>query len=107
MSEVKDLVIASTFNVPTGAAQQIKPCYLVKFVASAKKTQLFIVIGEPKFETAFVQGKGFFVDSGLDEEDVVTSYQKLVTGVDKSTMVEMWLPWHNIVFVRSLVYKGK
>lgn len=104
MSEPKDLVIASTLNVPTGAAQQTKPCYLVK-VLNGKKTQLFIVIGEPKFEPAFVQGKGFFTEEA--EEEVIASYQKMVAGVEKSSMVEMWFPWHVVSFVRSLVYKGK
>lgn len=104
MSEQKDLVIASTLNVPTGAAQQIKPCYLVK-VLNGKKTQLFIAIGEPKFEPAFVQGKGFFTEEA--EEEVIANYQKLVGGVEKSSMVEMWFPWHVVSFVRSLVYKGK
>lgn len=104
MSE-KDLVIQHTLNVPAGAIISQKPCYLLKLVPEGKKTaKLFFSVEQPKFETSFVQVKGFFYEG--EEETVYRQYNEINASSDKGTHVEMWFPWHAIQSIRSLVFKG-
>lgn len=105
MTEPKDLVIQSTWNVPTVSTMSQKPSYLVKFLSEGKKApKLFFAVEQPKFELSYVQVKGFFYTGA--EESVYSQYNEIVTGADRSTFVEMWLPWHVLDSVRSLVFKG-
>ncbi len=105
MTDQKDLVIQSTWNVPNGTAISQKPSYLVKFLAEGKKPQkLFFAVDLPKFEASYIQVKGFFYTG--DEEAVYSQYGEIVASADRSTFVEMWIPWHVLDSVRSLVFKG-
>ena len=103
----KDYVIQSTINIPFGAVIAQKPSYLVKLAPEGKKSataKLFFAIEQPKFETSYIQVKGFFYEG--EEESVYKQYNEIVSQSDRATYVEMWFPWHSIVFVRSLVFKA-
>lgn len=105
MTEPKDLVIQSTWNVPNGTVMAQKPAYLVKFLQEGKKVcKLFLAVEQPNFQTSFVQVKGFFYTG--DEASVYKTYNEIVVSEDKANYVEMWLPWHVLESVRSLVFKG-
>ncbi len=104
MTDGKDIHIASNLNIPV-AMTASKPCYLVKFLPEGKaKGKLFVAIELPKFETTFIQAKGFFFEG--EEADIVTNYAARIAEVDKSALVEMWFPWHSLASVKSLIFKG-
>ncbi len=100
----KDIHIASNLNIPV-AMVPTKPCYLVKMLPEGKtaKSKLFVAVELPKFDTAFIQVKGFFFDG--EESDIVTNYTVRIAEADKNTFVEMWFPVHSIANIRSLIFK--
>jgi len=104
MTDGKDIHISSTLNIPS-AMTPSKPSYLVKLLPELKgKPRLFVAIELPKFDTSYIQVKGFFYEG--EESDIVTNYAVRIAEADKSNFVEMWFPWHGIINVKSLIFKG-
>lgn len=107
MSNDKDIMVGSTINIPTGPPVKVAPSYLVKISgtegAKNKTAKLFLAIEQPQFNTDFIHTKGFFTDA--TEDDIVTGYREMVAAATQAQIIEMWIPWHTIQFVRSLVFK--
>lgn len=104
MSE-RDVIIASTGIVPSSNMVPPKPSYLIKVVSDNKKSKkLFVTIEQPKIETSYVQSKGFYYDG--DEETLIAKYLDIVSSHNKALYVEVWIPWHSIEIIRSLVFRG-
>jgi len=101
----RDVIITSTGIVPNNNAIAQKPSYLIKILSDNKKTKkLFVTIEQPKIETSHVQSKGFYYDG--NEEELYARYFDIVNECDKSLHVEVWIPWHSIEIIRSLVFRG-
>lgn len=86
-----------------------KPSYLVIFedYAATKKGNVkkIVTLDKPDCSGNFIQAKGIF--SEASEEEVVSSYQNLLTEAKKEDIVEVMIPWNRIFSVRSLVFKAK
>lgn len=88
-------------------AQQLKPSYLLSMEDTSGKTKKvtrFICMDKPEFLNGFVHTKGFYTD--VEEEAIVTGYVTIISGVDKEKIVEVFLPSHRIINIRSLVYRA-
>jgi hypothetical protein len=106
MSNNKDIVITSTANVPVGGQLANKPAHLVTLVGEGKKqNRYFVSFDTPVSQEHFIKVKGFF--SELKEDEIVSQYKLLISQVTNENVVELWLPWHSISSVRSLVFKAK
>jgi hypothetical protein len=81
-----------------------QPTYLVSFTDSTKKNSYFVAT---KYEegTSCAKLTGFSID--LDETKIVAGYDDIIKGTDKENFVEMFVPWHRIKSVRSLVFRQK
>lgn len=100
--------LGSTISgIPTGPAAKVAPSYLVKLMPDmsekAKKYKMFIAVEQPQFMVDHIHTKGFF--SELCEDDIVVTYREVVAQTTASDILEMWIPWHVIHSVRSLVFK--
>lgn len=107
MSNDKDIVIGSTMNLPSGPPTKMIPSYLVKLMPEDNKSKsgkLFLAIEQPQFNSDFIHTKGFFIEAS--EDDIVAGYREMVAAALQSQIVEMWLPWHSIRNVKSLVFKA-
>jgi hypothetical protein len=94
----------SSINKPN---QLGKPSYLVTYEDGATKNKIkrFVTIEKPDMGAACVQMKGFLVDS--PEEEIISSYQEILTSAAREHMIEVMIPWQRIFSVRSLVFKAK
>lgn len=101
-----DIAVGSTLTIPTHSNKTV-PYYLVKMATDKKSLvageEFFISFGEPDLNSNFLHVKGFF--SGSKREDIVANYKDMVANTDPSQMVEMWMPWHTVHSIRSLVFK--
>lgn len=102
-----DISIGSV-GVPTTVAVPKKPSYLI-FLEDAtpknKRTKKFITLDKPEFVSGFVQVKGFFTD--LPEDEVIKTFPEVLTSVAKDLILEVFIPWQRITYMRSLVFKQK
>jgi hypothetical protein len=98
---VVNTVLGPRNNLPTSA---IKLSYLV-YVEEGKKIKKFITLDKPEFLEGFVQAKGIF--SELPDSEIINNYSQLLTTAPKELILEMFLPWHKIHSIRSLVFKAK
>jgi hypothetical protein len=105
MSNDKDIVVGSTSFIPNGPPTKQIPSYLVKMIKASKTDQqrFFIAVGEPNMNQSFIHVKGFFSDA--TEDDIVVGYKELLAAATQAQTLEMWLPWHTVQSVRSLVFK--
>jgi hypothetical protein len=94
----------NSINRPT---QLNKPSYLITYEDGSVKNKVkrFVTTEKPDTGAAFVQMKGFLTD--LSEEEIISSYQEVLTTVHKESMIELMIPWQRIFSVRSLVFKAK
>jgi len=101
----KDVVITAQTRAPDGTSISARPCYLLT-VTEMKKTNHFVALDLPDMSrAACVQVKGFYSDQ--PEEIIVANYKGLSSEMDKSSIIEMYFPWHSINKIRSLVFKAK
>lgn len=101
----RDVVINSTGLVPNGSLISQKPSYLIKIYSDNKKSRkLFVTIDQPKIESSYVQCKGFYYNG--DEEVLYSTYAEIVSSQNKALNIEVWIPWHSIEIIRSLVFRG-
>lgn len=110
MTDNKDLVISAQMRVPDGTVISAKPCYLLTLTektGSGKTLQQrrFITLELPAMQTSFVQTKGFYTEA--TEEEVILNFRTIIQMTEKDQMLELYLPWHSILSIRSLVFKAK
>lgn len=104
----KDIVVASTLNIPVGGTISSKPAYLVSLEpeGKSKNGKLFLAIEMPNVQSSYIHAKGFFLDPEQYEyEGVLTGYKTIIAGTASESYVEMWFPWHKVSSMRSLVFK--
>ena len=106
---MQDLVIGVTTKVPTGGQLSTKPSYLIYIEETGtgknKKIKNFITLDRPELLNGFIQVKGFF--SELSDDEIINSYQQVLTTTRKELILEVMFPWHKIHSIRSLVFKAK
>jgi hypothetical protein len=104
-----DIAINVTAGPPLGNnIAKIKPCYLITLEDANGKTKnltRLISIDKPEFLPGFVQVKGLFCDQ--DEDTIINSFSDILTNAKKELILELYLPWHRIHSVRSLIFKAK
>ena len=106
----KDILIGTQLRVPDGSTISAKPCYLITLtekVGTGKTAQQkrFIAVDLPTLQTSFIQTKGFYTEA--TEEEVLLNFKVILSTMDKDQMLELYLPWHSIISIRSLVFKAK
>lgn len=123
MPSDKDFVVEVLNRVPDGSVINVKPCYLItltekevkdtkvqskgsKAKASVPGPRNFVAIELPNMQNSVcVHTKGFYDTSG--EENIIANFRSLVSTIDREQILELYIPWHSIVSIRSLVFKAK
>ena len=103
----KDFAVGTTTTVPTGAALNKKPSYLITLEDNSGKNKVltrFIALDKPDFADGFIQVKGIFVD--LSEDEVINNISEVLTNIKKELICEMMFPHHRISSIRSLVFSA-
>lgn len=117
MSNEKDIAVGAVgafqsglttvSGIPSGAPTKSVPSYLVKLMpelgGKSKTYRMFIAVEQPQFLTDFIHVKGLF--SEREENDIVDGYRDMIASATSAQILEMWIPWHSIHSVRSLVFK--
>ena len=102
----RDVVIGSMATVPQGPGAKTLPAYLVKILpesnAKNSTSRFFIAVEKHEFP-GHIHVKGFY--SEQKEADIAILYRELVSQADSASILELWLPWHSIHSIRSLVFK--
>jgi hypothetical protein len=105
----KDFTVSTVSGFPSVASVNKKPAYLITLLqdgASNKKNsfQKFIAIDKPDSQNGFIMAKGVFSD--LSEEEIIKTFSEVLTSSPKELILDMWLPWHRVVSIRSLVFNA-
>lgn len=100
----KDVVVQTAYRVPDGSVSLVRPCHLVSL---KEPNKLFIALERPTLEGAYIQTKGIYV--GNDEAVVVRDWQQIVKNQteDKRNIIELYVPWLRVNFIRNLAYTAK
>ena len=96
-------------TIPTVGAINKKPIYLVSLShsnggKSGTTYQKFISIDKPDSQNGFILTKGFF--SELSDEEIIKTFNDLLTQTPKELILDMWFPWHRVHSIRSLVFNA-
>ena len=105
-----DIAISVSNRVPVGSPITTKPSYLVSLeetIGKTKTIRYFITLDRPEQLNGFIQVKGIFADSSLDESEIIKTFSDLLTNAKKDLILEVMFPWHKICSIRSLVFKAK
>lgn len=106
----KDFLIEPQMRVPDGSVISAKPCYLVTMteksgVGKNIQQRRFVAIDLPIMVPSHIQTKGFYTD--VIEDEIILNFKTIVQGMQKENIIELYLPWHSIISIRSLVFKAK
>ena len=109
MSGGSDIAITPAgANLPQ-VKQSVKPNWLIYLQDSngkASKTSFFISLDRPDISNnGVVFVKGIF--SKNTEDEILSSYQELLTSTAKDLYCEVLIPHHRIIQMRSLVFRQK
>lgn len=110
-----DIAIGANINtpmggqaiLPSGAPVKRIPTYLITLERTNGKSQIierFISIDKPLAENGFIQVKGVFTERSEDE--VIKSFNDILTNSPKELILEMMFPLHRIISIRSLVFNA-
>jgi len=104
MSE-RDFAIG-TVGLPQVGKVNNKPRYLVSLESSGKSKTIihFIAFDKPDPQLGFIAVKGIFCDKSEDE--IVSSFAEIVEQTPKEYILDLLLPTHRIVCIRSLVFNA-
>jgi hypothetical protein len=105
-----DIAINMSNRVPAGSPIMNKPSYLITVeqnVGKSKIFRFFITLDKPELLNGFVQAKGLYADNNMTEDKIITSFSEILTSAEKELFLEVMLPWHKIVSIRSLVFRAK
>jgi hypothetical protein len=102
----KDFMIESQIRVPDGSAISEKPKYLVFFTANDKvKDKRFIATELPDMQASNAKLRGIYVTGS--EEELFQNFRTLLQDASKEQYQEVYVPWHAISKIRSLMFKAK
>jgi hypothetical protein len=104
-----DMAVSSV-GIPNYTNVVMKPPFLIALedtIGKSKSIRYFLTIDRPDVASEFVQAKGIFIDSSVSEDDIIKNYSQMLTDAKKELILEMWLPWRRIIYVRNLVFKAK
>jgi hypothetical protein len=85
-----------------------KPSYLLTYEDGAvakNKVKRIVTIDKPETNSSYVHLKGVMTE--LSEEEIISSYQEVLTSAPKELIIEVMVPWHRVFSLRSLVFKAK
>lgn len=104
----KDLAVGVATLPPVGSLNK-KPIYLICLEPEGKsKTSVkFIANDKPELLQGFICVKGIYVDSLLTEDEIAKNYLEILTNASKESILEMLFPWHQIISIRSLIFRSK
>lgn len=101
-----DIAIGPISGLPGAVAISKKPSYLIFLKDSSKKSnKKFITLDKPISQGGFVEVKGIF--SELSEDEIIKNFIDILTATPKELYLEVMIPWTEINYIRSLVYKQK
>lgn len=100
----KDYTVVAIAGLPTVAAVNKKPIYLIYLSTNKTTFQKFIAIDKPDSQNGFISTKGFFTE--LPEDEIIKTFNDLLTQTPKELILDMWFPWHRVHSVRSLVFNA-
>jgi len=115
MPGLSDIAVGANINtpggsvaiIPSGAPVKRNPIYLVVLERQVGKTQViekFISLDKPESVNGFIQAKGIFCEK--TEEEIIKSFNDILTSSPKELILEMMFPHHRIVSIRSLVFNA-
>jgi hypothetical protein len=99
------------FQVPVAGQLNPKAAHLIVLkekigVAKNAHNRCFVSLEQPVMAgVSFVQSKGFYSDE--PQEVIAEKYREMITTVNKDLIEDLYIPWHEIAKVKSLVYKAK
>ena len=107
-----DITLERTLRVPDGSPINMKPCYLISIntkhsTGKAGAVKFFIALELPDLViSSYMKVKGFFVEG--EENAIISGYVDIVRtlAADKKNIIEMYMPWHTVNYMRSLVYNA-
>lgn len=104
-----DIAISANMSPQSGPPTLKKPPYLillhgVQISAKIAPTERFISFDKPQSENGFVQVKGFFATES--EEEIVKSFNDIITTASKELIVEMMFPLHRVISIRNLIFNA-
>ena len=103
----KDFTVGAVMSVPTIGSLNKKPVYLITLEDSSGKKnsfQKFISLDKPDSQNGFLMAKGIYSD--LSEDEIIKNFSEVLTTAPKEHILDIWLPWHRVVSVRSLVFNA-
>lgn len=100
----RDYAVSAVGMIPTAGAINKKPMYLIHLSTTKSGFQKFVAIDKPDSQNGFILVKGFF--SEATEEDIIKTFNDLLTQTPKELILDMWFPWHRVHSVRSLVFNA-
>ena len=105
-----DIAISVSGLPSVGGVIRGKPSYLITLEQNSgklKSQKFFITTEKPELLNGFVQVKGVFAENNETEETIIVSFSDILTNAKKELILELMLPWHKIVSIRSLVFRAK
>lgn len=79
-----------------------KPNYLITLI-DGKTKKYIITLDKPTFENGFIDVKCILIDN-YSEEEIVLKYKDILTNTKRELYLELLIPWHRILMIRSLVF---
>jgi hypothetical protein len=108
---MSDIVIVNPTTNINPANLSKKPSYLIVMEPQKTNSKIvgptvyFLTLDKPEFVSNFIQAKGMFSDSS--EENICKNYVDMLTTASKDLILEVLIPSHRILYMRSLLYKQK
>jgi hypothetical protein len=81
----------------------LKPAHLV-YVIHNKKIRYLLTLDKPTMEVPYLLAKGYFIEK--TEEEIHASFNEILATEKKESMIEIYLPWHRVFQVKSLIFKS-
>lgn len=99
---------ANALTQSSAAPQIKKPPYLIilddGLIGKSRNFQKFISLDKPESVNGFIQVKGIF--SELMTDEIIKSFQDILTSSPKELILEMMFPLHRIYHIRNLVFNA-
>jgi hypothetical protein len=87
----------------------LKPAHLVYVVDNYDKRdnlkiRYLLTLDKPTMEVPYLLAKGYFIEK--TEEEIHASFNEILATEKKESMIEIYLPWHRVFQVKSLIFKS-
>jgi hypothetical protein len=95
-----------TVGLPQVGKISNKPRYLVSLETPGKTKAVvhFIAFDKPDLQVGFIAVKGIY--STKSEEEIASSFAEIIEQTPKELILDLLLPTHRVVCIRSLVFNA-